>query len=404
MQILSMTLVILGAGIMLLGILRYLRSLAALKILARKEKLLSDWLYTACLAMMLFFMAGYIVFAIMLALSSGFGSSQLLVAVIFFLGAVFVLSMVIMVDRMLRSANSAGELEKRLAQQELMSEIARDFISNTPTDELLTISLSKVGEFSGVDRMLLSRYEPDGEELVVRYDWIGKNLKNRASRPTTIPFKPGHMFYKQFIMENKPFVAISDLDTNLLPQAKTIDLNALLTMSVMVDGKFWGILEFDRCGQPYNWTESDIHLGSLFTSLISGLVGREAIGKKLTTMSSIVEASPQYIAYMDGRGQFDYINPAASEITGYSAQEIREGGIAMLCGPKVVTYLRDSVIPKLMENGSYSYEIPLVRKDGKTILMSFSNFVIPDEFGVGMGAIAADVTERKKRFSGPYEP
>lgn len=206
MKIISLALVILGACIMLYSISKYLRLLSDLRNMTNQKKLLSNWMYTSCLLLLTFFLAGYIAFGVSLFMSSDVTNVQLLVAAVFFFGAIFVLNMVTVVNRMIHSDISSGLVEDRLAQQELMSDIAADFITNVPLDELISKSLTKLGEYTDLDRILLSKADFENDQLLVQYDWVNKNPNNTTNRPNSIPFHSGRFYYDSFITEKKPYI------------------------------------------------------------------------------------------------------------------------------------------------------------------------------------------------------
>ncbi len=396
MKLFCIALVVAGAVIMLFGIIKYYRALVELKGLAGKNRLFSNWLYFACMLMMLFFLLGYLAFAAVLIRDQSITSLQLLIALIFFFGAIFVLSMVTLVRRMFLAALDTDELKKRLAQQELMSDIAKSFITAGPVGDLIQTALARMGRFMGFDGAVVAQYDPERGMLDAKYAWLSHEPEAGTQRLLSAPFAPGEAFYERFVTRREPHWARGKADDPHLMPACGAGMGAMLCAPIFASGTLWGILEIGRCGEAYDWGESDIYLCTLVASLFSGLAGREELGKTLRTMSSIVENSPQYIAYVDGRGRFSYVNPAASAITGYSADEIKSGGIDLLCGPEVTQYLRETVIPALLKQGAYQYEIPLARKDGQVLTMEFSNFTIRDEHGTGMGAIASDITERKR--------
>ncbi|MDR0441957.1 MAG: response regulator [Treponema sp.] len=122
MQILCILLVALGAGTMLYSIVKYYHSLIELKKQTDSKSLFGEWIYAACFIMMLFFLAGYAVNIIIYSSRPVISTQDLLIAVIFFFGAVFVFAMVTMLRRMFTVIR-----EKKLAEYE--SRQKTDFLS-----------------------------------------------------------------------------------------------------------------------------------------------------------------------------------------------------------------------------------------------------------------------------------
>ena len=100
LNFISIVLVMIGASIMLISIFSLLKTLRFFSSYAYHKKLSSQHLTWACLVMMAAFLLGYLVFSAFLYLTKSAEAIMLLVAIIFFFGAVFVYSMVTMQKKM----------------------------------------------------------------------------------------------------------------------------------------------------------------------------------------------------------------------------------------------------------------------------------------------------------------
>jgi PAS domain-containing protein len=67
-------------------------------------------------------------------------------------------------------------LDKRLEQQSLMTYISQSFLSDEDMDTLITEALRKIGEFMGIDQILMHVTEDDGISFTCRYEWINPKL------------------------------------------------------------------------------------------------------------------------------------------------------------------------------------------------------------------------------------
>ncbi|QQO09329.1 response regulator [Breznakiella homolactica] len=293
---------------------------------------------------------------------------------------------------------AAAELKRRLSQQELMSALSQNFISTEDMPVLITNALKMAGEFMNVDKAILARFIPDQNSLHVDYDWINRAHNSNPIMVNAIPFIPGEGLYDEFITKGASHIAVSDVMENdnfiVFSQMKT---SSILAVPVFVSGDFWGVLYFDETREKRNWDESDVQLIILIASVISAVISRSQTEKRLLRMSSIANSSPQYISYISRDGRFEYINPGATKITGYSVEELTDGGIGIIFDKPTFDLVRDEYIPKVVKNGTGEFEIPIIRKDGLPRLLSFSTFLTGDgthEFGIG--AIAVDVTENRR--------
>ncbi|MDR0497911.1 MAG: response regulator [Treponema sp.] len=122
MKMLCISLVASGACIMLYSIVKYYKSLVELKTQLNAKRLFSDLIYAACFLMMVFFLAGYVIVANSYISHAETTVADILIANIFFFGAIFVIAMVTMAGRMFHAIK-----EKELAEQGNKSK--SDFLS-----------------------------------------------------------------------------------------------------------------------------------------------------------------------------------------------------------------------------------------------------------------------------------
>jgi HD-GYP domain-containing protein (c-di-GMP phosphodiesterase class II) len=105
MKYVCVSLVTAGGAIMLYSIVTFFKSLVSFKVQANEQKMFADWIYTASMLLMLFFFVCYIAVDIMFVIASSDAFSttnltNLIVALVFVFGAVFVYTMITMLKRM----------------------------------------------------------------------------------------------------------------------------------------------------------------------------------------------------------------------------------------------------------------------------------------------------------------
>ena len=268
-------LVISGAGIMLYGITKFYGFLVQLKAQINARKLFSSFIYAACFAMMIFFLIGYVVIAVSFALNAEIGSQDLLIAVIFFLGAVFVAAMVSMLRRMFESVTDKAELRKRLLQQELMSAISQSFTTVEGHNKLIQEALKMSGEFMGVNHSFLAQYRKELNELDCISEWYDKIAHPFVGYDDKWPLTQDMEYYRD--LTNRGYAVINDYNRLTDPHFDTVKdhhLGAFLNVPLDISGKFWGVLGFVFYQKPYNWSDSDVHLAKLIAGVFSGAIAK----------------------------------------------------------------------------------------------------------------------------------
>jgi HD-GYP domain-containing protein (c-di-GMP phosphodiesterase class II) len=100
---------------MLYSIITFLKSLARFKVQANEQKIFADWIYTACMSLMLFFFVCYIAVDIIFIIADTISMTDLLIAFVFVFGAIFVYTMIRMLKRMSTTiSEKTGEIIKTL--------------------------------------------------------------------------------------------------------------------------------------------------------------------------------------------------------------------------------------------------------------------------------------------------
>jgi PAS domain S-box-containing protein len=131
-----------------------------------------------------------------------------------------------------------------------------------------------------------------------------------------------------------------------------------------------------------------------FRMTYTDITEKKSIQEELQLMSSIVNSSPEMIAYIKYDGTFEFINDATINITGYSREELLEGTVKMLCEPEMAKHLDKEVLPKVLEFGSQNVEIDVITKSGEIRKLSFSVYLI-DANSNRLVLITTDITENK---------
>ena len=188
-----------------------------------------------------------------------------------------------------------GILSRRLKQQELMSNLAGNFISDRETGELINEALRMTGEFLGVDRIVLNVLIRDEHRLDPAHFWImdGGGLSampepegfNALIKNSFPPINPGTDIVVLFC--NDVFVHEK---YNFMKDA---GVRAFMWVPLYVDGNFFAVLDVEQCGKPRPWGDSERQLASTVASVIAGAVGRERREKERDTARKAAEKASQ---------------------------------------------------------------------------------------------------------------
>jgi signal transduction histidine kinase/CheY-like chemotaxis protein len=190
---------------------------------------------------------------------------------------------------------------RRFKQQELMSNLARSFISAGNTASLITDALRITGEFMNVSRMLIAI--PDENTAVSRaaYVWCGTDEIVTAPAKEGLndiinSFPPGEP-------EEIPIITCNDIRGE--PRFKvmeTVGVKAFMMAPLYAGGEFWGVMSLEECVHPRIWTESDRQLVITVNSVIAGAADRDLREKErdaaLTQAERANQAKSVFLANM----------------------------------------------------------------------------------------------------------
>ncbi|MDR0583509.1 MAG: response regulator [Treponema sp.] len=176
----------------------------------------------------------------------------------------------------------------RIKQQELMSRLARSFISSENSSSLITEALRMTGEFLGISRIVIEIAGKNAETSRAAYMWtISGEI---AASPDTDGLN--ELIAKTFPMERPesiPTVYCNDvLKDKCYEVMNMAGVKAFVWAPLYVEESFWAVLSIEEFA-PRAWTESDRQLVSTVSSVIAGAVERELREKERDAVRQAAE-------------------------------------------------------------------------------------------------------------------
>jgi len=287
---------------------------------------------------------------------------------------------------------AAAVVDRRLAQQEIMSKISQNFVFGYDIEETVSASLKMAGEFAGYSRMVLAYFDEQTESLKLTHEWTANGVKT-TNPNALIPFKRGEYIY-DLITEKNSIVphnhsAISDFYYPTLTSGQSF-----LSTPIFLKGKLLGILEFFISEDNYPWESSDIHLAEFLGSLFAGVRDRKQAEINFAKMNTLIDRLSQPVVYIDTEENVTHYNAATYEVFGYTEEELLAGGLLMLFGEKTFYRVRTEVWPKAFRDGFIEIDLPLIHKNGNVMIFSFIGVVVhtKDE-APQLATFGADITD-----------
>jgi PAS domain S-box-containing protein len=288
-------------------------------------------------------------------------------------------------------------LKKRLQQQEFLSAISQSFVSSDEMGTLINNALMMTGMFMMASRVLVGRLDGKTHRINFEYEWCNFLQNTAKAAPRSFDFVRGDLSYDTYITRGDVFIACADTGTDpgISPRILERGAKAFISAPIFVYNDFWGLLTVDDCQKNRDWDEEDIQILRLVSSALANLVARCQTEEELRRMSSIVNASPYYIAWQSTEGEFKYLNQGAQDITGYSKNELLESGPGILFSEEIYRKIVEHYNKIILDKGLNEVNLPIRRKDGEERMLSFSGFTT-DAKKQGFAVIALDITEKLK--------
>ncbi|MDR1884628.1 MAG: response regulator, partial [Synergistaceae bacterium] len=274
---------------------------------------------------------------------------------------------------------------ERLKLQEIMSAISESFIFRGNIHTQVESSLLLLGNFLKLSQAVVYKYDAERGSMICRYEWYSKSSMPPGESGAGTLRVPGG---------SATFEALSGNHHTLLDGMDGWPGSTILLIPIIESDDLWGALGFSRGYGAKPWGNSEIQLGKMLAGILSGVLKQHEIRKDLLLMSSMVNSSPSFISYVNDSLEYEFINPMASTLTGYSQSELIKGGPSLIYDRGTMERFRREIIPLTREFGSYDAEISLTTLGGEERVISLSSFSI-DPGDTGLASIANDITDRK---------
>lgn len=292
------------------------------------------------------------------------------------------------------------DVEERLKQQELMSDIAQCFVKIEDMNGAFIDALSMVAKFLKVDASYIYRYDAENDSYEWVHSWIASNVKLNHLNVDRLAGD----FVREYVIQNK--YSITEAEGILIPKgAMQQDYKEEmqfyhLNIPLYIKNKLWGFVGVSNIEKTRNWTESDKDMLYLFSSLIDSAMGREIAEENLKkserTLQTVIDVLHHSIFWKDAEtGVFEGCNDAylkliektRDQVIGKTNMDIFEPDIANLKEQK------DQIATKMEE--PYFYFEEHQKEGGITRTVKVAKSVVRDSKGnpIRLVGTAEDITE-----------
>ena len=299
-------------------------------------------------------------------------------------------------DDITELVDATAKLNEHLKQQVLMTSIAHHFLTGEHAELLFADVLREVGEFMGIAQVLLYKLEDDNVTLTCQNEWIKPELQLETYIDTQLELKEPMLSIMHRLLASRGSdlcLHSNDLSFKEAMKPYRARFHNYITTPVFIKGEMRAALDFSREDDGREWSESEINLAILVSSIFSGVFERDAMERQF----SMVENSPNLLLYLTANGDVEYVNPAVKAITGYTKSELITGGLGIIFNKQVLTEITKKYLPDALCGNTVYFETEITRKDDEKRVLAVS---VVQAGKNSLGMLTRDLTEIRQLEAG----
>ncbi|MFN4082466.1 MAG: PAS domain S-box protein [Bacteroidia bacterium] len=294
------------------------------------------------------------------------------------------------------------ENEKILKAANLASSIL--LRTNEKFEDLINKALETIGKAIEVDRVyIFKNHEIDGVwYLSQTFEWSHDQVAPQINNPDlqNLPFIEAG-FERWFnLLSNKKSVSgiVDEFPIEEQDLLKSQDIKSLLVVPIYLGEVFWGFVGFDDCHTNRIWQQNEEEiLINLANNIGSAYERNEAIAKLKDSEQKfrlLIESATDIFYYTDENGNFTYVNDIATDITGYSFDELTKMNYLDLVEPTYKTIVQKHYLSQSQKGLNVTYnEFPIITKNGTLKWIGQNVQLIKNGNNItAIQAIARDIT------------
>ena len=333
------------------------------------------------------------------------------------------------------------ETKSRLNLEQIISEISKDFVhvQSNKINELIDLSLKKIGEFSSVDRSYIFIFDENDNFMSNTHEWCDIEIEPQKNNLQTLPIEIFGWWLKK--LKSNEIIHIPDVDE--LPEDATAereilqaqDIKSVLVLPLLSNNKLIGFIGFDSVKNYKTWTENNILLLSFLSEILGNAFQRLRFEDELSKLNktleqkvaektrendnlnelhkNIVQQIELFVITTDKNGYIKTLNPYAQILLGISGDDLQQElaftdiveavtidnpGLEFDTGNNCWTNINDfysdfqkrSIFPK--------NEYWLISKNGKRyeVILTISVLENSEDLPFGFVAIGMNISERRE--------
>jgi signal transduction histidine kinase/PAS domain-containing protein/ActR/RegA family two-component response regulator len=189
------------------------------------------------------------------------------------------------IKKMMESIREQGNLLKiRLAQQELISEISRGFISSGDSEAYVKEAIAKLGRYQKASLVYVFGIDYYRNNTYLAYHWVADNTYPQTAQFDLLSLIKSYFSERLSDYTTTAVVFCDDVanstDKSFHPML-SVDINAFIAAPLYVEGRLWGIISVEQKFTPRQWTSVEKNFVGMIATTISGVIMRDIYNTKI---------------------------------------------------------------------------------------------------------------------------
>jgi len=306
------------------------------------------------------------------------------------------------------------QLNDRIFQEQLISDISREFIHLSENDitKAIQYSLHQIGEYTNADRCYVAYFSFAEGRIGQTHEWCRQGIPSEADNMAALSLDAVPWFMQQ--LSNAECILAAALD-ELPPEAQAEKsmwlerhLKSVVRVPMIYGGELRGFVGLDSLTTPLSWTLDTVsvlkRIGEIFCNTLERQWYQETLAAEKERLMVTLQSIGDGVITTDVDGRVVLINRVGEVLTGWTQKEAVGQPI------NTILTLQDESTREIIllhsKNGTsniqptshYPLRSILIAKDGHERLISSSAAPIfeRDQKHLGLVLVFRDITQKRR--------
>ncbi|MTJ07232.1 PAS domain-containing protein [Anabaena sp. UHCC 0204] len=296
------------------------------------------------------------------------------------------------------------KIAQRKEKRQLINRTALLIRDCLNVEDILQTTVTEIRGIIKSDRLIIYQFQPDGTGLVVKEAVVDPKFSILDRTVIDQCFEESWVELYQQGRTRSINDIYTELDINECYQQflQNFDIRANLVVPIIRENHLWGLLIAHECTAPRNWTTADVDFMNQLAIQVGIAIQQASLIEKLQTelaqrqrLTSILEATPDFVGMATPQGKVIWLNPAAQKMMGIA--NINDFTVVKSHPQWALDIIYHQGIPTAIETGSWLGETAILHQHGSEIPVSQLIVAHKSEDGKVLytSTIMRDISRRK---------